>query len=237
MTLGEAYASALGDADAIDALEPFIGTAVHDYIARYGGGLQEQRLQGNVSGWCVSGAFDYATDDGLIYDWKIASVKEIQKGVKSSREQQLNLYAYLASRNGIEVKGLRVGFILVDWSKVQAKNTPGYPPYKFMDYPIPLWEPATGQAFIEERVRLHQAARVTLPECTDEERWASAPSYAVIKKGGKRASKLFTDINAASVDASSRGSDYTVETRQGSNIRCQYYCSVSEVCSQWLALK
>jgi hypothetical protein len=218
-------------------LESFIGLAVHEYIATHGGGLQEQRLTTSVNGWCLSGAFDYATDDGLIYDWKVASVKEIEQGVKESRELQLNCYAHLASVNGIEVKGLRVGFILIDWSKVKAKNTTGYPPIKFMDYPIPLWTPTVRQAFIEERVRLHQAARVSLPNCTDKERWAKLDSYAVIKNGGKRASKVFGSSLDAGLYAKAKGTDYSIQVRAGESIRCAYYCPVAQVCEQWQKLK
>lgn len=202
-----------------------------------GSGSSEQRLYASVLGWRVSGQYDYFDSDAVIWDWKSASVREIEQGVKDSREQQLNCYAHLATANGIEVKGLRVGFILRDWSKIQAATTPGYPPHQVMVYPIPLWEHTERQTFIEGRVRLHQAARVTLPDCTEEERWASPDMYAVIKKGNKRASKLFEDATAAALDASRRGIDYKVEVRNGDSVRCRYYCPVESVCSQWQALK
>lgn len=225
-------------------------------LERSGVGLQEQRLHTQVKGWVVSGQYDYLDGDGIIWDWKTASVREIDQGVKDSREQQLNCYAHLASANGIEVKGLRVGFILRDWSKIQAKTQAGYPPHQVMVYPIPLWEPTARQAFMEERVKLHQEARlafhdcsrdhpeqdiyhppVALPECTDEERWATPETYAVIKKGNKRASKLFTDSTDAVLDANTRGKDYAVQVRKGQSIRCEYYCGVSSVCVQWQTLK
>ena len=218
--------------DVSDLIFSLFGTAMHTVLERSGVGLQEERLFTDICGWTVSGQFDYLDNDGIIWDWKTASVWEVTNGVKAERESQLNCYAHLASVNGIEVKGLRIGFILRDWSKSKAKTEPGYPPFQVMVYPIPLWQHSDGQAYMEERVKLHQAARTTLPECTPEERWARPDSYAVTKTGNKRASKLFTNRNDADTDALARGSGYTVTMRPGESTRCKFYCSVLPFCAQ-----
>ena len=89
--------------------------------------------------------------------------------------------------------------------------------------------PEEQDAFIEERVRLHQAALVELPECSEEDRWARPNKYAVMKPGGKRAVKLYDTAREAG--AALRGDQY-VEERIGESVRCQSYCPALNWCEQ-----
>jgi len=225
------------ETDAADSIPALLGTAIHEKIersARAKGYTVEQRLYAEIDGVKISGQFDYIDDEGLLWDWKVASVWEIMNGVKDSREQQLNIYGYLASLNDIRVRGLRVGFIFRDWSIQKSLYETGYPQSQTMVYPIPRWDDASTIEFIRQRLGKLQEHK--LAECSPDERWASPDRYAVIKDGKSRASRLFTSHVDAINYINGRG-DYTVEFRPGESTRCKFYCPVAAYCDQWKELQ
>ena len=175
--------------------------------------------------------------DGIIWDWKLASVWEVMNGVKESREQQLNAYGLLATRNGLAVNGLRVGFILRDWKATDVLSNPGYPPHQVVTYTVGSWTAETTEAYLKERIRLHREAAQQLPECSREERWAKEDRYAVVKDSSKRASKVFADHDAATAYSEAKGPAYRVELRPARSVRCESYCIVSDYCDQWKGLR
>jgi hypothetical protein len=214
-----------------------MGQAMHTILERGGVvGQSEERLYADIGGMRVSGQFDYIDDEGLLWDWKFVSVWEVMNGVKESREQQLNAYAYLAAANGKDVTGLRVGFIFRDWKRSEATQS-GYPPHQVLAYPIALHGIDETRRALEARVTLHHNAQTTLAECTPEERWARPDTYAVIKSGNKRASKVFDDQHSAATYQAAKGTAYSVHHRTGENVRCESYCSVAKFCEQFQKLK
>ena len=70
-----------------------------------------------------------------------------------------------------------------------------------------------------------------LPICTEKERWRKDTAYAVIKKGGKRAIKLFDNEIDASIYANKNNAE--VEVRYGEDTRCLGYCPVNQFCSYY----
>jgi hypothetical protein len=97
--------------------------------------------------------------------------------------------------------------------------------------PVPLWTAEEQDNFLNERVRLHQAAR---PEpCTDEERWKTSDVWALMKEGRKSAVKLFSSEMEANSAADSAGNGHSVVHRRGEYKRCANYCSVSHGCPVW----
>lgn len=232
------YADIL-ETDAADMIWALMGTAMHTILERGGidaAGMIEERLYADLDGVRISGQFDYMDADGIIWDWKLASVWEVMSGVKESREQQLNAYAYLAATNQLQVNGLRIGFILRDWKQAEV-SLPQYPPHQVVTYGVKSWEQERTEDYLRQRIRLHREAAVTLPECTKEERWAKEDKYAVVRTGSKRASRLFAEPDAASEYVSAKGPSYRVEFRPGRSVRCESYCAVSDYCEQWRQLK
>lgn len=229
------------ETDAADMIWALMGTAMHTILERGGidsAGLIEKRLYMELDGTRISGQFDYMDADGVIWDWKLASVWEVMNGVKESREQQLNAYACLATANGYAVRGLRVGFILRDWSPMErVRLGHQYPPHQVFTHSVPLWGSTTAEEFLKERIRLHKEAQTTLPECTHEERWAKDDAYAVVREGGKRASKVFAVYDDATAYAIAKSGPYRVEPRPGTSVRCETYCAVSDYCEQWKMLR
>jgi hypothetical protein len=154
-------------------------------------------------------------------------------------ENQLNMYGHLLRENGFKVDGLKIVAIYRDWSKLEAKRDKNYPQLGAETHDIPLWSEDKAKAFMEERVRLHQAAENDLPECTDDERWAKPDKYALMPNAKSvRARKLFdSEIDATTWAAANKMKPgFVVDHRKGANVRCENYCVVSEWCEQFKIL-
>ena len=230
--------------DATDFLWSLLGQSVHQIFERSdpGSSFAEVRLIAKVSGWIVSGKPDLLTAEGIIQDWKVTSVYSFLLGDKPEWEAQLNCYAWLFGQNrdkiDIDVKGLQIVGILRDW--MQSKAGEGnYPLVPFLLKDIPLWSKETQQRYVEERVAIHQFAvdelDSDLPECTDEERWAHPTTWAVKKKGNKKAARVLAS-KAEAVTWIAGASGFEIEKRPGRNVRCEEYCAALPFCNQGKAL-
>ncbi len=154
--------------------------------------------------------------------------------MKPEWEQQLNIYAALAAANGFKITKLQIVAILRDWSKLRAARELDYPQVGVVVREVPVWSPGRQAGYLSERVLLHQKARTLsdddLPLCTEEERWRKPDKYAVKKKGGKRALRLF-DTRDEATDFAILNSGTEIEHRPGEDTRCLHYCAVKEFCS------
>lgn len=188
----------------------------------------------------ISGKYDRCIvfPDGLLQDYKLMSVWETIHGLKADREQQLNMLAWIARENGIDIKKLEVVAIYRDWSKGKAREGGNYPQRQVQTIPVALWEPSRTEAFIAERIRLHEAAKVELPECTNEERWAADYTYAVMKQGNKRAVRVLPteDEAKAFIQAEGKPGLYVVPRQADPVKRCRDYCAAAPFCSQYSSL-
>lgn len=119
----------------------------------------------------------------IITDWKTPSVNEAKFGLKPERTQQANCYAALFEANGFHVTGLQACLITKNWSPYDVNLAE----HSIVTRQIELWPLEKTHAYIEERVAAHQQARVTLPECSPDERWQEADTFAVVKVGSVRA--------------------------------------------------
>jgi len=221
--------------DVSDGLWRLLGQSMHQVLqtGRLAGAIQEKRLVVEVNGWKVSGAFDiYYDDSNTIKDFKVTSVWSYIFGGRAEWQAQVNLYAYLAEQNGIQVDELKIVMLLRDWNKSGLQGNVDYPPIPFVEVGISKWPSEFTQRFLEERVTLHQSAREgTYPPCTDEERWAQPETWAVQKVGAKRAWRVFKSMEDA-VNLAGKAKGYTVEHRPGKNVRCAGYCPVARFCEQ-----
>jgi hypothetical protein len=123
-----------------------------------------------------------------------------------------------------------------DWSKMMvARGKDDMPEKQVETFEVPIWRPEAAEGYLEDRIRLHQAATERLPLCTDEERWFKKERWAVTKKGRKRAIKLCdTEIDATNMILGfplDEQKQYRVEHRKGENTRCLYYCDVAPFCT------
>ena len=236
------------EVDVSDMIWPLLGTAVHHMLessAPKGNVTMEERLFVDVLGWTVSGAIDHQEEvEGQVFisDYKVTSVWSVIFG-KEDWVRQLNCYAQMVRMaKGAKVGGIRIVAILRDWQRREAQFKPDYPQSPVVTVELPLWDEAKAMAYMEERVHLHQDAqmewdtREAVVECSDEERWTKPDTWAVMKLGAKRATKVCdtkADAHFYILTNKLPASHYTVVKREGGRTRCEQYCSVADFCTQW----
>lgn len=228
--------------DASDRIWSLLGTLLHHALEQSAQGLKnlisEGELSTQVLEWTVVGHYDLSEmllDGELLTDYKLTSVWAVREGVKPEWESQLNLYAELLRRSSRPVSALQLVAIGRDWSLQKARFDSQYPQQQVQVFPVRLWSTEEASEYLERRVRLHQYAiwYGKWPECSGEERWARPTQFALMKKGQKRAVKLYDSFEAAERN---RGAVHYVQERPGESVRCASYCHVSTFCPQWAKL-
>jgi len=225
--------------DVSDRIWSLLGQSTHHIIERAGmqslASMNEVTVMSEYGGWKLKGQSDHvALAEATLYDFKVTSVWKVRDNIPAIEwVQQTNIYRRLLQREvGLTIDAIAIIAILRDWSKNEASRTSGYPQAQVVRLDIPLWGDAYTDAFIEERIRLHQAPD---PEpCSDADRWVKPSKYAVMKRGNVRAVRLFDTAQEAEELASSSAAMY-VEYRPGEAVRCQNWCPVSRWCAQWQA--
>jgi hypothetical protein len=219
--------------DVSDRIWPLFGQGIHVVLERANRvAIAERRLSIEMAGWVISGGMDLYEELGILTDFKTTSVWKLVKGDLEEWEKQLNLYSVILRHHGHKVERLQVVAILRDWSKLEAKRDPNYPQSQVVNIDIPLWPAEKAEKFMRERVILHQQARISLPECTPEDRWAKPEQFAVMKVGKKRAEKLYTSEALAKAHVGFDRKLY-VQHRPGASVRCESYCPVAQFCEQY----
>lgn len=218
--------------DASNRIWSLMGQSIHTILERANRkGIAERRLSITVEGWKVSGGMDLYMEEGVLVDYKVTSAWSVKGGVKDEWEKQLNVYAEILRENSERVSGLKIVAILRDWSKLEASRDPEYPQSQVVSFPIEMWDPARAKAYVRERVILHKQARLSLPLCTPEERWQKPSVWALMKQGQKKAVKLYDNESDARSHASTSAALY-VQHRPGEDVRCRFYCSAFNFCTQ-----
>lgn len=227
--------------DASDRIWSLLGTLLHHALEQSAQGLKnlisEGELSTEVFSWTVVGHYDLSEllfDGELLTDYKLTSVWAVREGIKPEWEAQLNLYAELLRRSGRAVSALQLVAIGRDWSLQKARFDSQYPQQQVQVFPVRLWTPEEAGRYLEDRVLLHQQAlQGVWPDCSEEERWARPTQWALMKKGQKRATKLYDSYAAAERN---RGGAHFIQERPGESVRCASYCHVSSFCPQWAKL-
>jgi hypothetical protein len=207
----------------------------------------EERLYASMGGVKISGKPDwYNSYEGVVQDYKVTQVYKVQKGDLSDWEAQGNIYAWLFEDNQMDVNSFQIVAILKDWKpseKARAKPEDNYPDTQVQIVDIPLMNPLSRARFVLERVELHESvSKLTNAEdiykassCSAEDRWHQPDSFAVMKKGGKRATPggVFDNLKEAQAFLEEKGSEYEIEHRLGADKRCEEYCPVAKFCAQY----
>lgn len=222
----------------------FIGTGVHAYVEKC---LQEspesyeleRTVMDKVEDRIITGTFDILSEDKQIYDIKTCKVWKLafDPGMVEWHEQQ-NIYAYLLHRRGVEVKGLNIIAIYLDWIEAQTERDSSYPQEPAVLYKLDLWPFEKTEAFIRERIQLmkkyESASDSELPECTPEERFEKPMKFACMKSAdAKRAARVYETFDAAAEYMRATkgfGPASHIEVRYQKRTRCERYCEVNEYC-------
>ena len=237
--------------DVSDEIWKLLGQSVHTILERANENnedtITEQRMFAKVNDWTVSGQTDSIdVKSNILKDYKITSVWSIVSALQDGKtdwEQQLNIYAYLYKQTtGKTIDQLNIIAIARDWNKNQYLRSGGdYPPSPITVLNIDLWSDEEQEAFIKQRVSIHQEAEVDylindkLPLCTDEERWRRKDTYRVEKKGRKTAVRVLDTQEEADkyMEGHKDSKLLKVVEAKGECVRCANYCDVAEFCNQY----
>jgi len=226
-----------------------VGTAVHAALAEAARHadppciLIEERMEATVTVegclWTVSGQLDVLEHDLTLIDWKNTSAYQVSDGRKgkSEWETQLNVLSWLLVRNGYQrPKRLLNWGIFGDWSrKIAARSENDYPEDDECPVEAAHWSYEEQTDYVQARLRLHEAARHSLPDCTPEERWAKDAGWAVLASSkAPRAAAVYDNRETAERYLREvRGGKGVLEYRPGTSNRCASFCIVSAFCEQW----
>jgi hypothetical protein len=217
--------------DVSDRIWALMGQAVHHVLERSAEehAVIEERFYMDVDGWKLSGAVDrLIPSQKVIQDWKFVSTYKADGD--ESWTKQLNILRMLAKANNIEVDKLEIIAIFRDWQRAVAKRDQDYPQTIVKIISVPVWSDDEAMAYIRERIALHQKADAGEPvECTDQERWMAQTTYALMKEGGKRATKVA--LTKEELGEPAKG--YEIVERKGGYRRCEEFCAVSQFCPQY----
>jgi hypothetical protein len=200
----------------------------------------EKKMSYKVGDITVTGQIDsYNILNGIIDDYKTASVTKVKFGDFSDWKLQGMVYSWLLTRNNFPVSRCRFIALLKDHSKTDAMRDREYPknPVYLYEFPVTLPELFKIGMYINTKIEEYKRCKSLkdddIPPCTPKERWEKPPKFAVMKTGGKRAVRLFDNKGDADLLAESKGTGHYVEHRQGESIKCQSYCLCNRFCNYY----
>lgn len=242
--LRRAHADTLTE-DASERVWSLWGRAIHHILEQAGRDLPdtltETRLFTTVAGWRVSGALDtHSLVNHRLSDYKAVAWYGVKDGAKADYVAQSNLLTLLLHEHDHRVDEAEIVVLVRDHRQSDYKRyaADGYPVTPIKKIPVRLWSRDEQYAYLHERVRLHQEARAALanrgalPLCTPEERWQRAPTWAVVKDGNVKATKLCPS-EAEALAVIGEAKKMHVEYRPGLAVRCTQYCAVKTQCQAY----
>lgn len=225
------------EVDASESIWTVFGTATHSIFEKQKDNtFKEEQFSVPVGNSIVTGRVDaYDLESETIVDWKTASVWKVQFNDFSDWYKQGMVYAWLMKKSGLNVKRCKFIALLKDHSKSKARQSAEYPQSPVYIYQFDVTDKALKEIedFINKKVWEIELAE-KLPDyklipCTEEERWATADKWAVMKEGRKTALKLCDSEAEAEEYKATKGGDY-IEFRQGESKKCEDYCNVCQWC-------
>ena len=218
--------------DASDRIFALLGQAVHTIMERAASDryIVEKRYFRVIGGKKIGAKIDiYDRETQVLSNYKICSRYVVGDGVKPEWQAQGSIEAMLMRYNEVPVLGYQIVAIFRDWSKMAAERKHDYPDHQVAILPVTLWDHETTETYIRNRITAHELGRDNPPVCTPEERWEKPAKWALMKKGRKRAVKLY-DAEIDAIAAADGASEMKVEHRLGENVRCLHYCPVVSYC-------
>lgn len=235
--------------DVSDEVWAIFGSAVHSILEKSqetSTQIKENKLVIDMpNGYQLSGIFDLYDDaTGTVTDYKTCSSWKFAHKEFDDWKQQLLIYCWMLRQIGFDAKRGEIVAMLKDHSKGKARTSTGYPKHpvkklswEFSDYDIESIELWLNRRFLEIE-KAEQLDDDNLPICTKEERWHKDEKWAVMKKGRKKAVRLYDNPNDAckrveEENSKAKGAPYSIEHRPGTDQKCLDYCSACEFCSYY----
>ena len=197
----------------------------------------ENRAEKALGDFIVTGKYDIVLD-GTLNDYKSTSVwTYIYDSNADSYTKQGSIYKWLNPEK-ITSDYININYIFTDWSKAKAMADPKkYPQLRVLTKKYPLWSDSETEYYLTNKLDQYQqlanATQDALPECTDEELWATQTLYKYFKNPAKteRATKNFETMDEALVRKSDDGDVGIIKTVPGEVKACRY-CPVVNICDQ-----
>lgn len=178
--------------DAADSVWAVWGTAVHALLeSEKDDNFHEEKFDVKVSRSRVTGIVDsYDMENGVINDWKTASVCKVTLNDFADWRAQGMSYAWLLRQSGLDARRCRFIALLKDHSKAKARTERRYPKSPVFVYEFDVTQKdieAAGERILRKVKALEDAegkADDDIEPCSREERWAAArgKSRAVSRK-------------------------------------------------------
>jgi len=196
----------------------------------------EQRVEKTIDDFIISGQYDLVLD-GVLNDFKSTSVwTYIFDSSADSYIKQGSIYKWL-SPDKITDDYININYIFTDWSAAKAREKKDYPQFKAVTKKYNLWSIEETENWIRNKLatyKLHlNTPQEGLPECTDEELWATEETFKYYKNPNKldRSTKNFKTMDEALIRKSEDGDIGIIKTVPGQVKHCPY-CPVVDICTQ-----
>jgi len=189
------------------------------------------KIEIEQNGFTIVGEADKIFNDNLI-DIKVTSVWTlIYKSRLEDYAKQLNCYDWLnVKKYNRPFSKLFIDMFLDDWkvSKTKQRGNSDYPETPFKRIEIPKWSFEQQEQFVKQQLEKHKLALDNPQECSPEGKWQRSETFAVMKKGNKRAIRVFETKKEA--ENYHKSKDNYIEIRKGECVRCDSYCILNQVC-------
>lgn len=244
------------EVDASKEIWAIFGTAIHALLersARIEDGcvvernirleLPENYAGNNISAGAITAKCDivnFDREEPTVEDYKTTKATALlYADTQEKWKHQLKRYcALLQLVEGIPVHKGRIYAMLKDWSEGEAKKNANYPdaPVQVLEWDFTAEEIEEAykdliEHYIENK-RNETVSDEELPVCSKEERWAKDDSWAIIKAGAKKASKIVytSRFDAMELLKKEYGPTYGIEERRGEDTKCIYFCKAKQFC-------
>ena len=231
--------------DVSDRLWAVLGSAVHKVLESAQGAPEQHQEQWlcvpiDVDGktYSMSGIPDlYDEATGTVTDWKVTSCWQVLFGDYEKWRKQTLAYCWMLRQKGQDAHKGQIVAMLRDHQQRKARTEKDYPKHPVV---VKQWD-FSDDDFSEigdliAKWFLDATSQEKLPDdelepCSPESRWHKPDTWAVVKNGNKRATKVLDSEGAAEGYMDQlKESTYHIEFREGEDTRCQSYCSVAQFC-------
>ena len=229
--------------DVADMNNMILGQAVHLILEKADKKdyeIKEKYVKENIIGdYKLSGYLDlYNFLTKTVYDYKTSSVWKVKFEDYDDYKKQLLMYAWLLRQKGYEVEAGEIVLLIKDWSKTKSQRDADYPnqPIIKINFQFDAGDFEYIENWIYERFKFIKGYETLtddqIPYCRKEERWADDDSWAVYKKGNKKAYRVLdTEEEAKKWMENNKGNH--IEYREGTDTKCLHYCNVTEFCDYY----
>lgn len=200
----------------------------------------EKRSKRQLGNYTISGKFDFVSD-GRVEDFKSTSTYTVVNNTNDAKYiLQGSIYRWL-NPTIITKDDMAIQFIFTDWAAMRAKTDPSYPQQRVQQRILPLMSLVETENWLRNKLALVdqflEAEESTIPLCSDEDLWRSAPVYKYYKNPEKtvRSTKNFDTMQEAYLKRAEDGNVGIVKEQPGQVTACKY-CPAFAACTQKDAL-